>query len=128
MARPKRLCFALIAAQATALMAPKSPLITVAKTLPLAAALAAPAAALSTSSPLVAAWDRGAGACEMRPIVQSAALPHLLKLLSHAKKAIRKESCWTISNITAGNRDQIQEVINNGLIPPVIALLQTGDF
>ena len=65
------LCYALIAAQATALVAPKSPLITVAKTLPLAAALAAPAAAMSTS-PLVAAWDRGAGACEMRPIVQSA--------------------------------------------------------
>ena len=51
-------------------------------------------------------------------ILHSGALPSLLKLLSHAKKAIRKESCWTISNITAGNRDQIQEVINNGLLPP----------
>ena len=61
-------------------------------------------------------------------ILHSGALPSLLKLLSHAKKAIRKESCWTISNITAGNRDQIQEVINNGLLPPVIHLLQTADF
>jgi hypothetical protein len=49
-------------------------------------------------------------------------------LLSHAKKGIRKESCWTISNVTAGNREQIQEVINNGLFPPVIHLLATADF
>ena len=27
----------------------------------------------------------------------------------HHSQAIRKESCWTISNITAGNREQIQE-------------------
>merc|ERR1712190_425197 len=61
-------------------------------------------------------------------ILQSGALPSLQKLLSHAKKAIRKESCWTISNITAGNREQIQDVIQNGLIPPVINLLANADF
>lgn len=48
--------------------------------------------------------------------------------INHTKKAIRKESCWTISNITAGTRDQIQAVLDNGLIPPVIHLLQTADF
>merc|ERR1719270_3083572 len=51
-----------------------------------------------------------------------------MQLLSHSKKSIRKESCWTISNITAGNRSQIQEVISHGLIPPIIHLLQTADF
>jgi len=30
--------------------------------------------------------------------------------------------------VTAGTRDQIQEVINAGLIPPVIELLRTADF
>jgi len=64
----------------------------------------------------------------LRSSCRVGSLPSLHKLLSHAKKAIRKESCWTISNITAGNREQIQEVINNGLIPPVIHLLQTADF
>lgn len=43
-------------------------------------------------------------------------------------KAIRKETCWTISNITAGSTEQIQEVINHGLIPPVIQLLSGADF
>ncbi len=41
-------------------------------------------------------------------ILNCSALPCLLHLLSSAKESIRKEACWTISNITAGNRAQIQ--------------------
>jgi hypothetical protein len=41
-------------------------------------------------------------------IINFSALPCLLGLLASPKKGIRKEACWTISNITAGNRDQIQ--------------------
>ena len=41
-------------------------------------------------------------------VINCAALPCLLKLLSSSKESIRKETCWTISNITAGNRPQIQ--------------------
>ena len=42
-------------------------------------------------------------------IINYGALPCLLNLLSHNyKKSIKKEACWTISNITAGNKDQIQ--------------------
>ena len=37
----------------------------------------------------------------------------LLHLLSSPKESIRKEACWTISNITAGNRHQIQVVIGS---------------
>lgn len=41
-------------------------------------------------------------------MLNCSALPCLLHLLSSAKESIRKEACWTISNITAGNRAQIQ--------------------
>lgn len=41
-------------------------------------------------------------------IIQCSVLPCLLELLSSPKDSIRKEACWTISNITAGNRQQIQ--------------------
>jgi importin subunit alpha-1 len=34
----------------------------------------------------------------------------LLALLSNDKKGIVKEACWTISNITAGNPEQIEQV------------------
>ena len=42
-------------------------------------------------------------------IINTGALPCLLSLLTHNhKKSIKKEACWTISNITAGNKEQIQ--------------------
>ena len=44
-------------------------------------------------------------------IISSGALPALLSLLSSPKDGIRKESCWTISNITAGSPMQISAII-----------------
>ncbi|KAG9157205.1 hypothetical protein Leryth_004881 [Lithospermum erythrorhizon] len=46
---------------------------------------------------------------QTQAIIDHQALPLLLNLLSgDFKKSIKKEACWTISNITAGNRNQIQ--------------------
>ena len=54
-------------------------------------------------------------------IINCGALPCLLNLLqtSH-KKSIKKEACWTISNITAGTKDQIQAVIDSHILPPLV--------
>ncbi|CAG2054088.1 unnamed protein product [Timema podura] len=41
---------------------------------------------------------------------------------------IMKEAAWTVSNITAGNVDQIQHVVNSGLLQPLIDVLSSGDF
>ncbi|KAG0374635.1 Importin alpha subunit (Karyopherin alpha subunit) (Serine-rich RNA polymerase I suppressor protein), partial [Mortierella sp. AD032] len=41
---------------------------------------------------------------------------------------IRKEACWTISNVTAGTCVQIQDVIDANIIPPLINILQNADF
>ena len=42
-------------------------------------------------------------------IIDHQALSCLLSLLTqNHKKSIKKEACWTVSNITAGNKDQIQ--------------------
>ena len=35
-------------------------------------------------------------------------MPSLLALLNSPKESHRKETCWTLSNITAGNKQQIQ--------------------
>ena len=51
-----------------------------------------------------------------------------MALLSSQKDGIRKEACWTISNITAGNSTQIQAVIDANIIPPLINHLSNGDF
>lgn len=42
-------------------------------------------------------------------VIENGVLPYLHQLLTqNYKKSIKKEACWTISNITAGNRTQIQ--------------------
>ncbi|XP_048230471.1 importin subunit alpha [Ricinus communis] len=62
-------------------------------------------------------------------MINHQALPCLLNLLTHNyKKSIKKEACWTISNITAGNVNQIQAIIDADLIGPLIQLLQIAEF
>ncbi|KAF3782768.1 Importin subunit alpha-2 [Nymphaea thermarum] len=62
-------------------------------------------------------------------VINHQALPCLLTLLTHNhKKSIKKEACWTISNITAGNKQQIQAVIDAEIIHPLVQLLQTAEF
>ena len=38
------------------------------------------------------------------------------------------QACWTISNITAGTREQIHSVIEANIIPPLVHLLATAEF
>ncbi|KAF5740000.1 importin subunit alpha-2 [Tripterygium wilfordii] len=62
-------------------------------------------------------------------IINHQALPCLLTLLTNNyKKSIKKEACWTISNITAGNKEQIQSVIEALIIGPLVHLLQNAEF
>ena len=51
------------------------------------------------------------------------ALQCLHHLLSSPKKSIIKETCWTISNITAGLPEQLNSVINARIIPALINLM-----
>ena len=39
-----------------------------------------------------------------------------------------QEAVWTISNITAGNQQQVQMVIDARIIPPLIQVMTSGDF
>ena len=40
-------------------------------------------------------------------------LPQVFQLLGNQKKAVRREACWVISNVTAGNMEQIALVMDN---------------
>ena len=55
-------------------------------------------------------------------IINYNTLPSLLTLLLSPKKSIRKEACWAISNITAGNEEQIHAVIEANIIPSLMQL------
>ncbi|PON69637.1 Importin subunit alpha [Parasponia andersonii] len=62
-------------------------------------------------------------------VIDNQVLPCLFQLLTqNHKKSIKKEACWTISNITAGNRAQIEAVIKANIILPLVHLLQHAEF
>ncbi|KAE8711551.1 Importin subunit alpha-4 [Hibiscus syriacus] len=62
-------------------------------------------------------------------LIDNKVLPQLYQfLVQNHKKSIKKEVCWTISNITAGNRAQIQAVIEANIILPLVHLLQHAEF
>jgi importin subunit alpha-6/7 len=46
-------------------------------------------------------------------LINHGVLPLLRRLLSHSKKSILKDSCFTISNIAAGSKHQIQVSITH---------------
>jgi len=48
--------------------------------------------------------------------------------LNHPKESIKKEACWTLSNITAGNKAQIQAVIDCKIIPHLVEILSKAEF
>lgn len=49
-------------------------------------------------------------------MINSSVLPALRHLLSSSRENLQKEACWAISNITAGNRVQIQVCTLNYVI------------
>jgi len=57
-------------------------------------------------------------------VLNAGALAMFPSLLSHHKSHIQREAAWAISNITAGKDVQIQEVINAGLVPILVEILQ----
>jgi len=67
---------------------------------------------------------------QTRVAIDNQALPRILQLITteQTKKSILKEACWTISNITAGTKHQVQAVIDANIIPPLLFLLENADF
>lgn len=57
-------------------------------------------------------------------VLNAGALLMFPALLRHEKSNIQKEAAWTLSNITAGKDTQIQEVIEVGLVPVLVEVLQ----
>jgi len=66
---------------------------------------------------------------ETDAIVNCNALPAMMTLLNHEKTSLRKEVCWAISNIAAGNTEQVQKIIDcQGLLDKLVSLLKTDKF
>ena len=60
-------------------------------------------------------------------MINAGALEALNNIIYHKKKTVRKEVCWSLSNITAGNPEQIQLCLDLGIIDKLINLLINDD-
>eukprot|EP00955_Chlamydomonas_euryale_P065184 359170-Chlamydomonas_euryale.AAC.10 len=62
-------------------------------------------------------------------VISCGVLPCLMNLLiNNLKRSIKKEACWTLSNITAGTKEQIQAVFDANLVAPLVKLLATAEY
>ena len=60
-------------------------------------------------------------------MINAGALIALNELIYNKKKTIRKEVCWSLSNITAGSTSQIQQCLDIGIIDKLIQILLNDD-
>lgn len=64
---------------------------------------------------------------QTQAVVDGGALSVVVPLLNHSKKNIRKESCWMLSNIAAGNKSQLSALVNTpDLVSHVLCQLSTA--
>eukprot|EP01107_Rhizomastix_libera_P015193 TRINITY_DN5463_c0_g1_i2.p1 TRINITY_DN5463_c0_g1~~TRINITY_DN5463_c0_g1_i2.p1 ORF type:complete len:322 (+),score=109.22 TRINITY_DN5463_c0_g1_i2:782-1747(+) len=61
-------------------------------------------------------------------VLDAGILSPLRSLLSHARKGIQKETCWTLSNIAAGTREQINMIIAADIVPSLVELMGRAPF
>lgn len=54
-------------------------------------------------------------------------LPKLFSLVNHKKKAVRREACWTLSNITAGQAPQIGRIMEHEIYMQNLIKIATED-
>lgn len=59
---------------------------------------------------------------ETQTVLDTGVLEDLHLLLNHDDPAIRKETCWTLSNICAGTAEQVAGLIETGILDKLIEL------
>ena len=57
-------------------------------------------------------------------MIKSGALKSFKKSLGNGDFKIRKEAAWALSNILAGTEDQIQQVIDLGVVSMLVQIAQ----
>ena len=65
---------------------------------------------------------------QTQEVIDLGVLPILVSLLDHPKKNVRKEACWSFSNVASGTPTQVQAIMDTpDLIPKVIAMMENTD-
>ncbi|XP_075212134.1 karyopherin alpha3 [Lycorma delicatula] len=65
---------------------------------------------------------------QVQAVIDAGLLPKIIQNLSKGDFQTQKEAAWAISNLTiSGNREQVGNLIQEGVIPPFCALLSCKD-
>lgn len=65
---------------------------------------------------------------QVQAVIDHGLLPKIIENLSKGEFQTQKEAAWAVSNLTiSGNRDQINQLIKDGAIPPFCDLLTCKD-
>ncbi|KDO32844.1 importin subunit alpha-1b [Saprolegnia parasitica CBS 223.65] len=65
---------------------------------------------------------------QIQAIIDSQVVPPLMNLLANGEFEVRKEAAWAVSNATSGGTpDQLAYLVQQGCIPPLVALLDVTD-
>ena len=57
---------------------------------------------------------------QTQTVLEAGVLNHMSNLLTFKKRGVRKEACWLLSNIAAGTRDQISQLVRNPKIMQLV--------
>jgi len=61
-------------------------------------------------------------------VIEARIVPRLIQLIKTSDFDIKKEAAWALSNATSGGSpEQIRYMVNEGLIEPLLDLLQTSE-
>jgi importin subunit alpha-1 len=66
-------------------------------------------------------------ALQTQVAIDAGILPHLHSTIHSDKRAVRKETCWILSNIAAGTRQQLNALILNNFLPLLINVTKTDE-
>lgn len=59
--------------------------------------------------------------CLSQDLLEAGALDVFNKILSNpARKGMKKEACWLVSNVAAGEPHQVQALINADVLPTIV--------
>ena len=63
---------------------------------------------------------------QTKEVLSAGTLDKFFELLGHKKRNVRRETCWALSSVTAGDEKQISLVVTNpGYIEKLISLINS---